>query len=262
VRHRRELFCSEPDQVLVMQFEAQGGTFDLDLGYRHPAMAEFYGAKAIDPRTSAVRMQGAAWDFREPPQKDKRPAGLEIRPDGDDALLITGSNIGDAGIPAGLRYALRVQLLGNGYIHATGDRVQVRGSGKLMLLIAGATSFVRYDDVSGDPVRQVRERTAAAARRSHADLKQRHLRAHQAIFRRVALQLGAPADDARPTNERIFQVAERPTPRWPPCMFSTRVICCWPRRARAASRQPCRAAGTKATTGRGAASTRSTSTPR
>ena len=212
VRHRRELFCSEPDQVLVMHLEAQGGSFDLDLGYRHPAMAEFYGAKAIDPRTSAVRMQGAAWDVREPLQKNKRPPELEIRPDGDQALLITGRNIADAGIPSGLRYALRVQLVGDGRIQAQGDQVQVRGSGKLTLLIAGATSFVRYDDVSGDPVKQVRERTAAAARRGYADLKQRHLRAHQAIFRRVALQLGALADDARPTNERIYQLPERPDP--------------------------------------------------
>jgi alpha-L-fucosidase 2 len=127
-------------------------------------------------------------------------------------LLITGHNIGDAGIPSGLQYALRVQLVGDGHILAQGDQVQVRGSRKLMLLIAGATSFVRYDDVSGDPVKQVRERTATAARLSYADLKQRHLRAHQAIFRRVALQIGAPGDDARPTNERIYQLPERPDP--------------------------------------------------
>lgn len=215
VRHRRELFCSEPDQVLVMQVESQGGVFDLDIGYRHPAVVEFYGAKT-DPRTGAVRMQGAAWDVREALQQPKRPAELEIRPDGDQALLITGRNIADAGIPSGLRYALRVQLVADGgskgRIQAQGDQVQVRGSGKVMLLIAGATSFVRYDDVSGDPVKQVRERTAAAARRSHAELKQRHLRAHQASFRRVALQLGAPAEETRPTNDRIYQVAERPDP--------------------------------------------------
>jgi len=210
VRHRREVFCSEPDQVLVMQFEAQGGRFDLDLGHRHPAMAEFYGAKQSDPRTGAVRMQGAAWDVREPLRQAERPATLEIRPDGEQALLITGRNIADAGIPSGLRYALRVQLLGDGRIEARGDQLQVRGSGKLTVLIAGATSFLRFDDVSGDPIQQVRERTAAAARRSHAELKQRHVRAHQASFRRLALQLGAPADDARPTNDRIYEVAERP----------------------------------------------------
>ena len=212
VRHRRELFCSEPDQVLVMQFEVQGGTFDLDIGHRHPVMAEFYGTKQSDPRTGAVRLQGAAWDVSEPLREAERPVTLEIRPDGEQALLITGRNIADAGIPSGLRYALRVQLLGDGRIEARGDQVRVRGSGKLTVLIAGATSFVRFDDVSGDPVRQVRERTAAAARRSYAELKQRHVRSHQAVFRRVALQLGTPADDARPTNERIYQVAERPDP--------------------------------------------------
>jgi alpha-L-fucosidase 2 len=212
VRHRREVFCSEPDQVWVMQFEAQGGSFDVDVAYRHPDMAEFYGTKHTDPGTGAVRMQGAPWDMREALLEAKRPSDLEIRPDGEQALLITGRNIGSAGIPSGLRFALRLQLVGDGRIHAQGDQVQVRGSGKLMLVMAGATSLVRFDDVSGDPVKQVRERTAAAARRSYAELKQRHVRAHQAGFRRVALQLGAPAEDTRPTNERIYQLPQRPDP--------------------------------------------------
>jgi alpha-L-fucosidase 2 len=209
VRHRREVFCSEPDQVMVMQVETQGGSFDLQLGYRHPAMAD-YGAKA--DANGAVRLQGAAWDAQDALRQTERPSTLEIRPDGEQALLITGRNIADAGIPSGLRYALRVQLVGNGRIQAAGDGLSVHGSGKLTLLIAGATSFVRFDDVSGDPVAQVRERTAAAARRGYAELKRRHLRAHQTGFRRMALRIGAPPQDAVPTNERIFDVATRPDP--------------------------------------------------
>jgi alpha-L-fucosidase 2 len=35
-RHRREAFCSVPDQVTVIRLEIEGdGTIDLDLGYRH-----------------------------------------------------------------------------------------------------------------------------------------------------------------------------------------------------------------------------------
>lgn len=35
-RYRRETFVSTPDQVIVMQLEAEGGTLDFDLGYRAP----------------------------------------------------------------------------------------------------------------------------------------------------------------------------------------------------------------------------------
>ncbi|HLO96807.1 MAG TPA: glycoside hydrolase family 95 protein, partial [Burkholderiaceae bacterium] len=209
VRHRREVFCSEPDQVMVVQIEAQGGSFDLQLGYRHPAMAD-YGAKG--DATGAVRMQGAPWDAQDALRQAERPSTLEIRPDGAQALLITGRNIADAGIPSGLSYALRVQMLGSGRIQAEGGGVSVHGSGRLTLLIAGATSFVRFDDVSGDPVRQVRERTAAAAKRGYAELKHRHVQSHRASFRRMALRIGAPVADARPTNERIYDVPIRPDP--------------------------------------------------
>lgn len=212
VRHRREVFCSEPDQVLVLQFEAQGGKFDLDLGYRHPADAE-YGATQYHKETGAVSLLGAAWNHQEPLRQGERPSWLEIGADGPQALLIQGRNIGDAGIPSGLRYALRLQALGDARIQVVGDRLEVRGAGKLTILVAAATSFVRFDDVSGDPVKQVRERTAAAARRPYAELKKRHVQAHQASFRRVALQLGAPAaTDARPTNARIMEVAQHPDP--------------------------------------------------
>ena len=57
VRHTRELFCSEPDQVLVIRLETQGGHFDLDIGYRHPADAE-YGATG--DASGAVALAGEA----------------------------------------------------------------------------------------------------------------------------------------------------------------------------------------------------------
>jgi alpha-L-fucosidase 2 len=212
VRHRREVFCSEPDQVLVMQIEAQGGTIDLDLGYRHPADAE-YGATTYDKQTGAVSLLGAAWNHQEPLREGARPSTLEIAADGPQALLIQGRNIADSGIASALRYALRLQAVGDGRIQVAGDRLEVRGTGKLTLLVAAATSFVRFDDVSGDPVKQVRERTAAAAGRPHAELKRRHVQAHQAGFRRVSVQLGPrmPADE-RPTNARIMEVARHGDP--------------------------------------------------
>jgi alpha-L-fucosidase 2 len=213
VRHRREVFCSEPDQVLVVRLEAQGGRFDLDIGYRHSKKNVDFGMKA--DAHGAFTLAGAGWDHREPLRETERPATLALATDGAGALLIQGRNIGDAGIESGLRFALRIQAVGDGRIAAVGDRIEVRGARTLTLLIAGATSFVSPTDVSGDPAAAVRSRTEAAARQPLALLKKRHLQAHQALFRRMAIRLGADTADAaeqRPTNERIHAASTQLQP--------------------------------------------------
>ena len=211
IRHSREVFCSEPDHVLVIRLSARGGTFDLDLGYRHPGDAQ-YGAKTYDGQAGEVKLKGAAWDEREPLREGSRPATLSISPDGSDALLIQGRNIADAGIASALRYAIRVKAASDGRIAVAGDRIEVRGARTLTLIVAAATSHVRFDDVSGDPVAAVRSRSDAAAHRPYAQLKERHLRAHRALFRRLSIRLGGNTADPRPTNERIYAAATEVQP--------------------------------------------------
>jgi alpha-L-fucosidase 2 len=211
VLHRRESFCSEPDQVLVVQLSARGGHLDLDLGYRHPADAE-YGASTYDGVTGAVALVGASWEHHESLREEQRPGTLSIAADGRDALLIQGRNGADAGIASALRYAVRVKAVSDGRVEVSDGTLRVRGARSVTLLVAAATSHVRFDDVSGDPVAAVRSRTDAAARKPHAQLRQRHLQAHQALFRRLSIRLGGPSADPRPTNERIFAAADEVQP--------------------------------------------------
>jgi alpha-L-fucosidase 2 len=198
-RHLRETFASAPDQVIVIRLEAKGGgALDFDLGYRHPGNVK-YGEIATPP----APFTGTAWDHRESLDADKRPSTLAIRPDGASALLIEGRNQEASGIPAALRYAIRVQAVGDGAITVQGDRLQVRGASQVTLLVAAATSYVNYADVSGDPVATVRAQTTAAARKPYQRLKADHIDAHRALFGRLSLRLGKAASAARPTNERI-----------------------------------------------------------
>jgi alpha-L-fucosidase 2 len=142
----------------------------------------------------------------------ERPATLSVRPDGGDALLIEGRNVAAAGIPSALRYAVRVQALGDGAITARGDRIEVRGASTITLLVAAATSYVNYGDVSGDPVKTVRAQTGAAARKPYARLRSLHVQAHQKLFRRLSLRIGSGASDPRPTNQRIAVAEQQPDP--------------------------------------------------
>jgi len=202
VRHLREVFCSEPDQVLVLRLSARGGSFDLDIGHRHPGDVE-YGAKT-DAATGSVRLAGAPWDQRESLREDQRPSTLAIAADGRDALLVQGRNVADAGIASALRYAIRIKAVSDGSVNVSGDHIEVRGARTLTLVIAAATSHVRFDDVSGDPVAAVRGHTDAASRMPYERLKQRHVQSHRSLFRRMSIRIGSAAADTRPTNERIF----------------------------------------------------------
>jgi len=211
VRHRREVFASVPDQVVVIRLAASGGAMNFDLGYRHP-MAVEYGLTSYTGSTSSATVAPAPWDYREALRADQRPASLSIQADGADALLIEGRNIDMAGIPAALRYAVRVKVLGDGVIAARGDRIEVRGASAVTLLVAAATSYVNYADVSGDPVATVRRQSEAAAARPYEKLRSAHVQAHQAWFRRLSLRIGSGAADPRPTAQRIAVAEQQPDP--------------------------------------------------
>ncbi|MGO4376653.1 glycoside hydrolase family 95 protein [Pseudoduganella sp. RAF53_2] len=195
-RFSREVFASHPDQVIVMHLTASGaGVLDFDIGYRHPDTAKYGTTASTD---------------KEDLRAGQRPADLSLRADGENALLIEGRNIESSGVPGALRYAVRVQVVGDGKVKVDGDRLLVRGARNITLLIGAATSHVNYADVSGDPVAKVRAQTTAAARKPYAQLRAGHVKAHQALFRRLSIRLGD--GDARPTNERIASAETRPDP--------------------------------------------------
>lgn len=199
-RHQRELFASEPDQVLVLRLRAPRLGFAI--GWRHPLEQVFFGAPVSDPRTGAVAFQGAAWDLHETLREAERPAGTQVAPDGDDALLVQGRNIGVAGVEGRLRHAVRVQVRCNGRAQAAGDRLVVQGATEALVVIALATSYRAPDDVGGDPVAEVRARCTAAARKPWARLLADHQKSHRALYRGFELAIGG-GRDARPTHRRI-----------------------------------------------------------
>jgi alpha-L-fucosidase 2 len=199
-RHVREVFASAPDQVIVLHLRATGGPLDFDVGYRHPHEAQYGRDKAEGT--------GAAWDVKEDLLEAKRPASLSIRPDGPRALLVEGRNADNAGVAGALRFAVRVLAVGDGRIEAAGDRLRVRGARDVTLLIGAATSFVNFRDLKGDPVKAVRERVDAAARKPYARLRADHVQAHRALFGRLSLRIGRHDDAALPTDARIAAVPQ------------------------------------------------------
>jgi alpha-L-fucosidase 2 len=94
----------------------------------------------------------------------------------------------------------------------TDSSASVRGATTATLLLAGATNFVSYADVSADPI----ARNDATISRVHVKgvdaLLAAHVADHQALFRRVRQDLGAPAALDVPTDRRVLRAKQRPDP--------------------------------------------------
>jgi alpha-L-fucosidase 2 len=202
VQVQRETFVSADAQVMVMSLRmSQGQDFHVD--YRHPGQAH-YGDTTYDGSNSTVTKKPTGPIAPEATNASARPTSLRIAADGAQALLIQGTNFESASIGPALRYAVRVRIVTDGQVAVDGDRLTVRGARHAMLVVAGETSYRRFDDVSGDPVAPVCERTEAAARQGLEALKAQHLRRHRALYRRLTLRLGKPPAKSLPTDQRVL----------------------------------------------------------
>jgi alpha-L-fucosidase 2 len=122
----------------------------------------------------------------------------------NDELLLTGRNGSSHGIAGALTFAARVKVQPHGgTLRREADGVVVEGADAVTLLIALATSYRRFDDVSGDPSSATQAQIAGAAPLGFARLARDSASSHQRLFRRVALDLGPAHDDHLPTDGRI-----------------------------------------------------------
>jgi len=119
-------------------------------------------------------------------------------------LLFAGRNAGFAGIDGGLRFALRVlPRVRGGQTRIERGRIRIEAADEVVLLLTAATSYRRYDDVSGDPLAISAAQLRKAAALSYPQLLERHLAEHRRLFRRVAIDLGSSPAAQLPTDERV-----------------------------------------------------------
>ena len=91
-------------------------------------------------------------------------------------------------------------------------KLEISGADAATLILVGASSFVNYRDIRGDPSARNVETLARLEGVTHSRLLNNHLRDYQALFRRVTLDLGITDAAKLPTDERIkeFQTQNDP----------------------------------------------------
>lgn len=188
VTYTREVLASHPAQTIVVTIAADrpgmiSFTADLSSQLRHTTAV-------TDPRT--LVMTGRAPAHVEPNYRGER----------DDAIVYEDGPEG-----RGIRFATFAQVLADGGETSTAeDRIEVRGANACVILVAAGTSFNgphTSPSANGvDPHARAAAQLAAASQMSAVELRSAHVADHQALFRRVDLDLGLSRTGA-PTDDRV-----------------------------------------------------------
>jgi len=182
VRFTREVFASYPSQVIAVRLTADKPgriSFDLSLSSKQP--------------------------------------GAAVRTDGDKALVLSG-RLGKRTRPPrlgagqwtahwggkGLAFEARAVVAVDGGSMAAGSGgLKIRGANSATILLAAATSFKTYRDITGDPSAPVAKVLSAAAAKPYDKLLAAHVADHDGLFRRVKLDLPIGPTSTQPTDKRI-----------------------------------------------------------
>ncbi|HVW20783.1 MAG TPA: glycoside hydrolase family 95 protein [Opitutaceae bacterium] len=170
----RECFSSAPDQVIVLRLSARNA--------KHPQQPA--------PLSFTLAMD--------------TPQSAAVQADPKGELVLRGVNTGFETVKPALRFEARVRVLASGgRITADAAQLHVDGASSVTILVAAATSFRSYHDVSGDPDALNLRTLAAAQGKGFEALRAAHVADYQRLFRRVSIDLGHSAADKLPTDERV-----------------------------------------------------------
>jgi len=180
-RHTRETFISAPDQALVLRLHADHAA-SVSCNVSLVSQLKSH-TRRVDHRT--ILLTGEA-PFRSDPSYVDSP----------DPIAYGG----------GMRFAILLRAIAHrGTIETTDDAVRVMASDKVVILITAATSFngfARSPATDGaDEVARATAQMEAATAKSLDQLRASHIADHQALYRRVSLDLGVAPD--APTDERL-----------------------------------------------------------
>ena len=169
VEFRREVFVSAVDQVIVVRISAN-----------KPGMINF---------TSNLH------GVRNPDHSNYGTDYFQMDGISPNQLRITGKNTDYLGIEGKLRYEARlVATSDGGRVSVDYKTLRVEGANSATLVLAAATNFVNYQDVSGDPTARVATVLNVVSSRTAADIEADHVTEHQEWFRRLSLTLPGPED--------------------------------------------------------------------
>ncbi|MEZ4824955.1 MAG: glycoside hydrolase family 95 protein [Bacteroidia bacterium] len=124
----------------------------------------------------------------------------------DDGMILT-VKVADGVLSGAACLALRIT---GGTVRSDEGGWTISGADEAVVLLSAATSYVRYDDVTGDPVAQSEETIATVRGKKYAALLSAHITDYQQRFNRFDISFGENERVSLPTDERISQFWQKP----------------------------------------------------
>lgn len=178
--------------VTVTQYSTQTGA-----GYTREAIAS-HPANVIAIRISADKP--GSLNFRaalQSPHKHSRTSSLA-----DDTIALRGRTAaaGEDCIAFEARLLARCE---NGSISVDGDEIEIANADSATLILAAATSFNNFADISGDPGARCAQILKGVEEQSFGQMLSAHTADHQRLFRRMDIDLGESPAMSRATSRRV-----------------------------------------------------------
>ncbi len=192
--------------VASVEFTAQGVTYKREIFASYPT-------KLLVVRLTASRP--GSLSFTAGLKSAHAGSANQVLSDGD--LTMTGQVEGGA-----IRFQARLMVDAQGGHRETRDgKTAITGADSATVVLAGATNFVNFRDVSGDPARHNVQFMVWAHTMTYDAMRAQHLADYRKLFGRVTLDLGASssAAAAKPTNERIQAFAAAGDPQLATLLF-------------------------------------------
>ncbi|MDR1879615.1 MAG: glycoside hydrolase N-terminal domain-containing protein [Tannerellaceae bacterium] len=172
VCYTRTVFASYPDQVIVLRFTAdKKGMINLSNWFT-----------SLQP-SAVTRVE-------------------------KDEIIMEGTTIaekeGEPLLPPQMRWQSRIRVIPDGgVLSADGDRLTVKDADAVTLILAGATNWVNWNDVSADEKKQCAGYLSNAAALPYPELLERHLADYCPLFAACRINLGAAPDPTRTTTQSM-----------------------------------------------------------
>ena len=178
VNYSREVFASYPDQVIVIRLTAdRKGKIDLSswLTSLQPSARTYVGSEEITIEGTTISDPGNEYKMRILPPQMKWQSKVRVLPEG-------------------------------GSLAADGDKLVVTGADAVTLVLAGATNWVDWNNVSADEKKRCEDYMAKASAYSYPQLLKRHMEDYCPLFAACRLNLGPENDPQITTTESMQRI--------------------------------------------------------
>jgi alpha-L-fucosidase 2 len=177
VTYSREIFASSPDQAIIIQLKSsKKGALNFSVGMNSP-----HKQYDVQVENGVIIIKGKANNYPEELGRDGNPYPVSK-----------------------LTFEARIKVITDGgEIIKQENKINIEKATNVTLQLVAATSFVSYNDISGDPASRCDNYLKDLKNKSYMELRNSHTEDYQQLFNRVSLDLGHSEISYRNTKERL-----------------------------------------------------------